>query len=475
MATHDAVELFRFPERVKDALLRSQGMMFGDSTEVSVEEMWEFLNLSAPERFPGAFTFDRYTGGISPDVDFLTGVKRYYFGFSSWDRLRARIVKGMPLIAVQAGTPIEIYQAAQCIAIGPGFPMGWMLSQEEGFDREENQRRISSARNECKKSMPTECCTIVGTFRAVHQTGCSVKLIAPVTMTACSDAVFAMESARRRENSLPAIIIDFPAHRTGSVAEVAYIADQFRALAVKLAEHSGVLVDDDLLREEIHRQNIIRHLARECNELWWNAEVPPTNSGDRLLWQGADDYNFPAVLQLMRENKAELKERIDNHVLGKGLIRRNPIRLFVCGSCAGLNAYMVEQVGGVIVGHEPGLSALYNDIPEDGDPFLRLAESLCASPYELPPAERGGWTAQKVREARADGVIFIYNWGCNYQSAVSRTVADVIREVAGVPVLVIDISQSGNLTNAEQMRTRVEAFMEILGHNRTRHVVDSKL
>jgi benzoyl-CoA reductase/2-hydroxyglutaryl-CoA dehydratase subunit BcrC/BadD/HgdB len=45
-------------------------------------------------------------------------------------------------------------------------------------------------------------------------------------------------------------------------------------------------------------------------------------------------------------------------------------------------------------------------------------------------------------------------------------VTEIIKAKAGVPTLTLDISQSGQLTNAEQSRTRIEAFMEILEHNR---------
>jgi benzoyl-CoA reductase/2-hydroxyglutaryl-CoA dehydratase subunit BcrC/BadD/HgdB len=459
---------FRYPERIKEAFLASGDLTFGDGTTVSTAQMWEFLTEEGPRRFPAAFTRDPFSGGLSPDVDFLAGVKRYYWAFTGFDRFKARHKNGAPIVAVQAGSPLEIYYAARCLVVGPGFPVGWLLQQSTGLSREEMQRRLAAIRNECKKSMPAECCTIVAPFNAVHTSQTPIDFAAPITMTACSDAMFTIESARRVENNIPSFVVDFPVNHQAGSWRAEYLASQLRMLAARLGKLSGVTVTDEVMAAEIKRQNQLRRLARECTELWWNAEVPPANSGDRgiLGMCSADAHNYPVVMQLLTEARAEIQHRLARGIRGRGL-HHNPVRLFVCGSCAAVNAFMIEQAGGVVVGHEEGLSLLYMDTKEDGDPFMNMAEALCDLPYERPPEQRAAWTAQKVKESRADGVIFVYNWGCNYQSSISRMVTEIIKAQAGVPTLTIDISQSGQMTNAEQARTRIEAFMEILDRNRS--------
>jgi benzoyl-CoA reductase/2-hydroxyglutaryl-CoA dehydratase subunit BcrC/BadD/HgdB len=459
---------FRFPERIKEAFLASGGITFGDGATVSTAQMWKFLTEEGPRRFPAAFTYDPFSGGLSPDVDFLAGVKRYYWAFTGFDRFKKRQKNGTPVVVVQAGSPLEIYYAAQCLVVGPGFPVGWLLQQSDGYSRAEIQQRLAAIRNECKKSMPAECCSIVAPFHAVHVSQTPVDFVAPITMTTCSDAMFTIESARRAENNIPSFVVDFPVNHQAGPWRAEYLASQFRILAAKLGELTRVAVTDEVMASEIKRQNRLRRLARECTELWWNAEIPPANSGDRGLLGmcSADAHNYPVVMQLLTDAKMEIQHRIKHSIRGRGL-HHDPVRLFVCGSCAAVNAFMIEQAGGVVVGHEEGLSILYMDTKEDGDPFMNMAEAFCNLPYERPPAQRAAWTAKRVRESRADGVIFVYNWGCNYQSSISRMVTEIIKEKAGMPTLTIDISQSGQMTNAEQARTRIEAFMEILDRNRS--------
>jgi benzoyl-CoA reductase/2-hydroxyglutaryl-CoA dehydratase subunit BcrC/BadD/HgdB len=458
---------FRFPERIKERFLATAGLTFGDGTVVSTGEMWQFLTEEGPRRFPAAYTNDPFSGGLSPDVDFLTGLKRYYWGFTGFDRLKKQLKSDRPVVAIQAGSPVEIYYVANCIVVGPAFPLGWLLQQAEGFSRPEQERRLAAIRNECKKSMPAECCTIVAPFHAVHITQTPVHFIAPITLTECSDAVFTMESARRSGENIPSFIVDFPVNNQAGQWRAEYLAAQLRILAGKLGELAGMTITDEVMVAEIQRQNQLRRLARECTELWWKAPVPPLNTGDKgiLGMWSADPDDYLIAMQLLTEAKVEMEVRIASNVKGAGL-SDDPLRIFVCGSCAAINVYMVEQTGGVIVAHEENLSTLYMDIAEEGDPFLSMAQAICDLPYERAPEERAAWTAQKVRESRADGVIFIYNWGCNYQSSTSRMVAEIIKEKAGVPTLTLDISQSGEMTNAEQSRTRIEAFMEILSHNR---------
>lgn len=456
---------FRYPERVKAPLLASAGLTYGDGSRVSPEEIWEFMTVSGPRRFPGLFSVDRVMGGPSPDVDFLTGIKRHYWMYNNFTRSMQRQRQGTPVVAIQPGGPLEVHYAAQCMVERPGFPLMWTMFQQEGLSRPEMQRRRSVVHGECSKNMPAECCSIVAPFRAVYETGCPIDFVAPVAMTACSDAIFTMEATRRTSESLPAFVVDFPANAQAGSWRAVYLAEQLRLLAAKLGQLSGVTVDDETLRAEIRRQNQLRQLARECTELWWSAEVPPTNSGDFFLFNSADQYNFPVVRQLLQETLVELRQRVAQRRLGVGL-QRNPLRVFVCGSCAMPNSYLIEQCGGVVVGHEQMLGFTYSDVGEDGDPFLRLAESTCAMPYELPPEQRAAWTAEKVRQSRAEGVIFIYNWGCNYQSTIARAACDVMRQQANVPTLVLDVSPKSRVNSTEQMRTRVEAFLEMLRHKR---------
>ncbi len=81
---------------------------------------------------------------------------------------------------------------------------------------------------------------------------------------------------------------------------------------------------------------------------------------------------------------------------------------------------------------------------------------------EKPKEERSLWTAQQAKESRADGLIFMYNWGCNYQTAVGRMIADIVKEETGIPSINIDVGELGRMEAPEQSENRVESFIEML-------------
>jgi hypothetical protein len=203
---------FRYPEKIKEPFLANGGLTLSNGRTVSAEEMWWFLTVEAPCRFPADFTYDRFSAKPF-DFNLLTAIKWHYWGFTGIDRFRNRIKRGDPIVTIKAGTPGEIFSASECMTTGPAFPIGWITQDEEGFSREEDDRRYAALRNECKKCMPAECCTIVAPFNAVHVSKAPIKLLAPFTVTACSDGIYAMETARRHGDNIPTYVVDFPISR----------------------------------------------------------------------------------------------------------------------------------------------------------------------------------------------------------------------------------------------------------------------
>jgi len=460
-----AKEIFRYPEEIKAAFLASGGLTF-ENKQVSAEEIWRFMTVDGPTRFPASFTIDPNLGGFSPDVDFFAGIKHNYYRLTEFDRLRNRYQRGKKIVVVQDG-PTELLQACGCVAARPPFHWMWAMRDVEGLSLEEAERRNSALRNECKKCMPAECCSIVAPFHTVRTSKAPVDFLAPVSYMACSDAVFTIETTRSDDNPVPSFIMDFPVHDHSGSWRVEYLAAQFRLLARKLGAITSIKVTDEALNTVIVRQNRLRRLARECTKLWWDAPTPPLNSSDRFVlglrcWEQEDET---AVIELLTEARAEVARRVTDRIKGAGIVD-DPVRILVCGSCAHLNAHMVEQAGGVIVGNEEWLNNMTMHIDETGDPFINLASAACAMPYEQPPEKRAAWIAQLAQMSRADGVIFIYNWGCNYQSAMARVLMDIVKTKTGLPTTWLDIIQSGRQTSGEQLRTRVEAFIEIMQRHR---------
>jgi benzoyl-CoA reductase/2-hydroxyglutaryl-CoA dehydratase subunit BcrC/BadD/HgdB len=62
-------------------------------------------------------------------------------------------------------------------------------------------------------------------------------------------------------------------------------------------------------------------------------------------------------------------------------------------------------------------------------------------------------------------VIFNCNFGCNYQAAEARLVSDTIKKEGGIPCMITDSDLPKE--NRGQMRTRLEAFIEMLRNKRS--------
>jgi len=67
-----------------------------------------------------------------------------------------------------------------------------------------------------------------------------------------------------------------------------------------------------------------------------------------------------------------------------------------------------------------------------------------------------------AKKTRADGIVCGFNWGCNYQSAISRLVADIVKKETGLPTIIIEVAELGRLEALEQTQNRTESFIELL-------------
>jgi len=117
---------FTYPERIKNDFLATRDIAFSDGSRVSAAQIWDFMTVEAPRRFPHAFDArDSHMGKLSDDVDFFSGIKREYLELSLRDRAIKAHEQGVPLILTQGGQTMETYYAAGGIPLRPGLIMQW--------------------------------------------------------------------------------------------------------------------------------------------------------------------------------------------------------------------------------------------------------------------------------------------------------------------------------------------------------------
>lgn len=457
-------EVYTYPEEIKEKLEAAGDLVYKDGTHVTPEEIWKFMTVDGPKRYPHVFAKGK-NHGLSDDVELISGIKRSYFTTTIYDRLNKEVEKGTPVIFIQGGQSHEPYYAAGGVPIRPFIAGGWATNLKEKMNYNEADLRRLQIREIGRQQLTVDACQTAG--YEVIQSGLlpGITMVAPYLCNRCSDVGYGVEAHRHGDVDVELFNVDFPVNNQVNKAWAKeYVADNLRKLVKKISEQSKKEVTDEILWEVIKLHNEKRRLVREYVNLWWSAKTPPTNSQDftAILSLGNESSIDPvASKQILEESLIEVKERVKNDVKGTG-IADDPARIFICGSCVNPNTHVVDRAGGVIVGKDDGWSEVFYDVEETGDPYEQLAKTILSYPYELPTEERAHWVSEQVKKSRADGLIFLYRWGCNFQSGIARLVADIVKKETGIPTIIIEQSFAESSDGQEQLHNRVEVFIEML-------------
>lgn len=458
-------DLFRYPEEIKDEFIKTQDIIFRDGSRVTAEEIWKYLTEIAPVRYPYAFDKSSYHGNkISEDVTLPASIKHNYLLLTMKDRMLKAKKVGTPLAFVQGGQSVDPYFAAGAIALRPASVNIWAREQQEGLTLTEEEVIRGDEKEKAYRAISFEVCNTAG-YEYIQEGDLPVDMIAPFSCLRCSDVSYSLEAHRHgKRKDVKLFLADYPLdHQKNKEWAIEYFAENIRRLTREIDKLTGKETKAEDLRNEIKLHNQGRKLSIEIADLWWSAKVPPTNGADRgVIFQmgGMELHGDPnASLSVLQETKDYIEYRVKNGIKGYG-IDDNPVRLFVCGSCVFPNNYRIEEAGGIIVGNDNHWSDITTIVEEEGDPYYNLSKAILSYPYEQSVEERAKWTIEQIRKSRADGVLFLYNWGCNTQSAVARMIVDVIKRETGIPTLIIEHEMRG--TQTEQLQNRVDAFIEML-------------
>lgn len=457
--------VFRYPEAIKDRFLETEDIQFRDGSKASPADVWHYLTEIGPKKYPNVYDYSNYFGRkISGDVTLPFSLKHNYLIMTMNERMTKAKQNGVPVVFVQGGQSVDPYYAAGAIALRPASVGIWASGQHEGLNLNQEEVRRANQKEKAYRAISFEVCQSAG-YENIQEGTVPVDMIAPFSCLRCSDVSYGLEAHRHgKRKDVKLFLADYPLdHQKDKEWAITYFAENIRRLIESIDELTGNKTTAEDLRREIKLHNEGRKLAMEIADLWWSAEVPPTNGKDRRdLFQmgGMELHGDPeASLSLLREAKGYIGERVKNGQKGFG-VSDDPARIFVCGSCVFPNEYRIEEVGGIVVGNDNHWSDITTIVEEDGDPFYNLAKAILSYPYEQSIKERAQWTVEQIKRSRADGVLFLYNWGCNTQSAVARALVDEIKRESGLPTLIIEHEQRG--TQTEQMQNRVNAFVEML-------------
>jgi benzoyl-CoA reductase subunit C len=261
---------------------------------------------------------------------------------------------------------------------------------------------------------------------------------------------------RRNVAHIPLLHFGMPL-RLDSPSSRSYLLAELRSLRERVQALAGRPIPDDALQASSALYNRTRALVR-------------------CLYARAGDLAPPDLYALVQAAFQTPKETYNDHVarlleqpfvppIGKE--RERAPRLLLVGSALADPVLLdvMAQTGVCTVGDLLDLGERYFavDTAEDGDPLAALAGRLLAlvpTPTKHhAQSTRAAHLLSLVQERNADGVVFVRQKFCEPHGFDYVQLAHAL-ERAGVPHLLVELEQA---SQAGQLRTRVEAFVEMLG------------
>jgi predicted CoA-substrate-specific enzyme activase len=263
---------------------------------------------------------------------------------------------------------------------------------------------------------------------------------------------------------VPTTIYNLPRVKHDSSSR-AFFRKELTNFKKNIEELSGKEISYEVLNRQIKLYNNIRKQLMKISELRKRPN-PPLTGGDFLDLVRGYYYLSP-------EELSKIYEDIYRKLAAYPSNGTRKIRLMMAGSiCTDGDRRLLDlietDIGArvVVEDHCTGLRPFYKTIAENGDPLSALAEGYidqapCAR--MKPIEELIEFTGELADEYQVDGIVYAYLKFCpSYGMTKNRFVKHFQKK--NVPVLEIpkDFSQS----DMGQLKTRVEAFVEVLNERR---------
>jgi len=271
----------------------------------------------------------------------------------------------------------------------------------------------------------------------------------------------------------------------GSPAARPYLIAELNRFRERLAAFAGRPIADDDLRASIALYDETRRLVEALQAIRDRlsaphyfavldaAQVMPREAFNPLLAgllaaledtpsSGGGSHACPDALWVERRAATPWVSR-ERPALPKN---PNGPRLFLVGAVLDEPRLLdlIEDLGANVAGDDlcSGSRHFHDQVCNEGDPIADLADYYLRRPpcpTKLQPAhDPGRYLLDRVRQVRAQGVVFVLEKFCEphaFDYALVRSTLDR----AGVPHLLLEMEQTPSL---EALRTRLQAFVEML-------------
>ena len=243
---------------------------------------------------------------------------------------------------------------------------------------------------------------------------------------------------------------------------------EVRRFMARVEEVTGNTITAGKLKEAIRLVNARRQVLQRLNRL--RSAVPTPISGrDVLLINQISFYDDPVRFTA---KIGELCDELEGKIkAGQGIVPAATPRLMLSGCPMAVPnwklPFLVESSGAVIVGEESCIGTRNTrDLVDDGGATLdELLDALVDRYLKIdcacftPNVERLDHIVEMARDLKVNGVVHYGLSFCQPYAMEALKVGKAL-EAANIPMLAIETDYS--MEDVEQLKTRVEAFLEML-------------
>jgi predicted CoA-substrate-specific enzyme activase len=266
------------------------------------------------------------------------------------------------------------------------------------------------------------------------------------------------------EQFVPTKLLNLPKLRSSQDARN-FFREEILNFKNDLGQLTGQPVQDEEVRRQIQLYNRARSLLKQISE--FRKRANPTLTGREFLDLVRGYYYLP-VEKLIRS-----LEQVHSHLKDAPNRMGKPLRLMISGSVmADGDRRLLDIIEGelgarvVIEDHCAGVRPFYHNVTETGDPYAALAngyldQAPCA---RMKPLDDGiGFSGKLAEEYAVDGVIYVFLKFCACYGVSKK---DFITEFQKQGRPVLEISSDYSESDHGQLKTRLEAFVEVLKEKR---------
>lgn len=251
----------------------------------------------------------------------------------------------------------------------------------------------------------------------------------------------------------------------GTSAAKNFVYSELLRFKKELEKLSGRKISSESINDQIKIHNKVRKILKKISELR-KRPVPPLSGSEFLML--AKGYFYLPAEEILPEYEEIYSRLNDSNGDGKPVFRL----MMAGGPVADGDSKildLVEREGASVVveDHCTGLRPFYDILPENGNPLRALAEGyLGRSPCTRmkPLSERLEFSGRIAEEYNVDGVLYTYLKFCTCHGIPKKPFLNTFSKL-GKPVL--DISNDYSQSDIGQLKTRLEAFFEVLEERRS--------